>query len=238
MKTKILAITILSLSWFSGCRTTDVVHQESAVVKQYFQQIEELDIFPSVGSIRREDDSLIGSGVLISPSIVLTAGHVIDDASPYYFSAGKETILIKETIQHPYYSDAWGIIKNDIGLIILETSSSVEPISIHNEGKLIKGTPLITVGYGRGYKKFSSDSTFFYYGTLLEDIGQMKFLPLKDTIWYGDSGGAVFGSVHDKNVLVGIMTSFSIRDCIVYENSASKVYYYKDWILETIKKHG
>ena len=238
MKIKILAITILSLSWFSGCRTTDVVHQESAVAKQYFQKIKELDLFPSVGSIRREDDSLIGSGVLVSPSIVLTAGHVIDDASPYYFSTGKENILIKETIQHPYYSDAWGIINNDIGLILLETSSSIDPISLHIEGELVRGTPLITVGYGRGYKKFSLPSTFFYYGTLLEDIGQMKFLPLKDTIWYGDSGGAVFGTVDDKTVLVGIMTSFRIRDYIVYENSASKVYYYKDWILETIKKHG
>ena len=62
----------------------------------------------------------------------------------------------------------------------------------------------------------------------------MMMLPLHGTIWFGDSGGAVYGLVHGEMVLVGVMSNFSVSDGLIFENSATKVRFYHDWIMEVL----
>ena len=79
-----------------------------------------------------------------------------------------------------------------------------------------------------------TEETFFYYGTVLEDPSHMKFLPLESTVWFGDSGGAVF---EDGGKLAGIISSFVIHKGHLLENSATHVILYKEWIDNTIKEN-
>ena len=230
----ILAFTLC----VGGCSSVqEITVQEvppTTIEKQYFKDISNSDLFPEVGSIRDVEGNLIGSGVLIAPNAVLTAGHVIDDTGAFMFRIGQWDVMIKETILHPRYSGNWGI-HNDIGIVFLECDvEDITPARVHEGGILQQGSPLITVGYSRGFKKQSMPETFFYYGTLLEDLSQIKFLPLKDTIWFGDSGGAVYSVVNGQFVLVGVMSHFSMRDKIIYENSATKVQFYQKWIKEVL----
>ena len=225
--------------WLSACQTTAVIPQPETVVEEpqkkthFIETTEEFDPYPFVGSIRRQDESLIGSGVLIEDDIVLTAAHVVEDTNnPFFFRIQNEDILIEEIIIHSDYF----MTDNDIAILILACPASEKPITIiTDEDILFRNSPLITVGFGRGYKKFSLPDTFFYYGTLVGDEDQIKFLPLKDTIWFGDSGGAVLTYVGGKLKLVGIMSHFRINDEYkVFENSASSVQYFYTWIKEVI----
>lgn len=236
---RIIISILIPLLWLGGCKTTEVVVQKPdtfVVPKEHFRDISVFDPFPEIGSVRDINGILIGSGVLIAPDVVLTAGHVIDDPTPFMFRINGEDVLIKQTIVHPRYSNGWGI-HNDIGLIILECEVDVILAELHNEGRIAQYSPLITIGFGEGYKRQSLPGTFFYYGTLMRDPTQMKFLPLKDTIWFGDSGGAVYGIVNGEFVLVGIMSSFSFTHDDIFENSATKVSFYYNWIIEEVLKN-
>lgn len=230
----ILAFTLC----ISGCQSVTKSNVASTIPplqkKSYFKDISNSNLFPEVGSIRDVEGNLIGSGVLIAPNAVLTAGHVIDDTTSFMFRIGEWDVSIKERIPHPRYSGRWGI-RNDIGIVILACDiTDIEPATLHYAGHIMRRSPLITVGFSRGYKKQSLPDTFFYYGTLMEDVTQIKFLPLKDTIWFGDSGGAVYSVVNGRRVLVGVISSLSIAGERIFENSATKVQFYHDWIMEVL----
>ena len=52
----------------------------------------------------------------------------------------------------------------------------------------------------------------------------IKFLPLKDTIWFGDSGGAlIYKDEEGTIILVGIITHFSTVGEHIYECAARRI---------------
>ena len=79
------------------------------------------DSYPSVCSLHLFDGSLIGSGILIRPDVVLTAGHCIDEDNIYSITIGEEEIMVKDMVIHPYYSNSFGRVRNDVGLIFFFT---------------------------------------------------------------------------------------------------------------------
>ena len=190
------------------------------------------DPYPFVGSINYADDGrLIGSGVLISPNLVLTAAHVTEGKENLmYVEYDGDEHCISEIIYYPDYIPQ--LLQHDIAIIVLETESDEQPVTlVHPEEDAIwKKMKLTTVGYGTGRKRFSNYGIFWYYGRLMQYPEFMIMLPLEGTIWFGDSGGAVFTL---ENKLIGIMSYFqTTHDGKIYENGCASIEYYRDWIEE------
>ena len=238
---KLIFTLIISLSCVLGCKTTVDIPplDNSTVAPSFFQEIlPHSDPFPAVGCFRNADNSLIGSGVLIEKNIVLTAGHVVDNP-PAFFVISNKYYLLKEIIIHEEYNEH--LIWNDIAVVVLGSDvEGVVPAILTSEYDMLhKGKYLITVGFSKDIKKYSKVGVFFYYGTLMGEPNYIKFLTLKDTIWFGDSGGAVYSIFGNEFKLVGIISTLSTdHDGMVYENSATKVKQYLPWIRSAIKGKG
>jgi hypothetical protein len=120
---------------------------------------------------------------------------------------------------------------NDIVICILDTDCIEPPTNlIKTTFELVPGESLITVGWSLGYKKVSEKGVMSYYGSLIEDNGQiMRMLANKGSIYFGDSGGGVF---EDNGKLAGIIDFMSIdpETQSVVDNGAAKIDYYYPWI--------
>jgi S1-C subfamily serine protease len=184
-----------------------------------------------VGHVHNERGEFIGSGVLIAPAVVLTAGHVIDGDELRYFITGDKAYLIEKSIIHPSYKNGEEIV-NDIGILILSEACDETPAVITKDAsELTQREPLTTVGYSHQIKKISKPGTFWYYGTVEEEPQYMKFLPINGHIWFGDSGGAVF---EEHGHLAGIIASMTIIQSTMVDQSATRVDKYYDWIMDTL----
>jgi hypothetical protein len=192
------------------------------------------DPFGCVGKVLKENGDMIGSCVLISPRVVLTAAHCLEDGDAYWFQTNDcERIRIVKCIIHKDYMTNYSI--HDIGAFILETPSTKCPaVLIDNFGELTRLETLTTVGYSFEKKKISNPKTFFYYGTVIEEPTHIKFLPLNGSVWFGDSGGALF---EDSGKLAGIVCSFAIYGSQIFENSATHIILYKEWLQTIIKEN-
>jgi len=195
------------------------------------------DPYPFVGSFRRADGSLIGGGSLIQPTVVLTAGHVVDSDDVDYYYIGGVQHQIDEIVLHEKYKPWDGLdwILYDIAIVFLCEPSEVTPVELMGEqDELFKGMPLTTVGYGRGFKRHSNPGVFWYYGRLIKEPWEIQMLPTKSTVWFGDSGGALLANGKQ----IGIISSFSMRQGKIYENSCTSVYYFKQWISDVLLSSG
>ena len=187
----------------------------------------DVDPYPAIGSINyATNEKLIGTGVLIAPDLVLTAAHVPQGKGDVvWIETDGDVICISEIIYYP--EDP--LLPHDIAIIVLEEESNETPIELINPSKTLiwKRMPLTTVGHGRGVKRYSSAGVFWYYGRLISHPQFMIMLPLIDTIWFGDSGGAV---LTPDNKLIGIMSYFAVYNDTIYENGCASVVYYRNWI--------
>ena len=195
----------------------------------------ENDPYPSVGSLHREDGSMIGSIILIEKDVALTAAHCLDGGDVFSVVIGEEEIMVKKTILHPSYSTSSFSVSNDIGLVFLECESQYEPAIIGCVEWMYRHQNITTVGYSRGYKKYSKRWVFTYFGTLVEEPNEIKFIPHGASVWYGDSGGGVFAKFKGKEYVVGVISTFTVmrrfenRE-LVTECSAMNIAKYIDWI--------
>jgi len=201
---------------------------------------EENDPYPSVCSLHLENGHLVGSGILIRPNVVLTAGHCIDGDDIFSITIGEEQIMVKDMVLHPSYSKTFGRIKNDIGLIFLECDSNYEPATIGCVEWMGRYQNITTVGYSFNYKKYSKRDVFRYFGTVVEEPNYMKVIPRPASIWPGDSGGGVFAKFYNKDYVVGIISNYivvRVHDgrTVVSEWSATIIAKYIDWIRTEIE---
>ena len=232
MRNKI-AYVLATILCFSGCTTTDVAPVSPQIIEEvkthtYLDEFV-FDPYPAVGSVNFKDGGLIGSGVLIAPKMVLTAAHVAEVSDKLMFvEYDGDKHYVSKIIYHP--DQIPNTIEHDIAILILETKSNEKPVELAEFS--YKRMWLTTVGYGTGRKRFSNNRVFWYYGRLIKKPQMMIMLPLKATMWFGDSGGGVFTP---DNKLLGIMSYFQIDDDgTVYENGCASIEYYRDWI-ELIK---
>ena len=190
------------------------------------------DPYPFVGSINdSQTGSLIGGGVLISPTLVLTAAHVSEARDDLMFiEHDGEERCVGRVIYHPEHVD--GLLLHDIAILVLETASNEVPVDLINpaDDLIYKRMNLTIVGYGTGRKRYSNYGVFLYYGRLIGRPEFMIMLPINASLWFGDSGGAVLTL---DNKLIGIMSYFSsTRNMKIFENGCASVEYYRDWIEE------
>jgi len=170
----------------------------------------ETDSYPGVVALH-STDSFVGSGVLISPYYILTAGHCIDGGNLDYIRLlDGRTFCISETILHPVYGIG-ELVLNDIGIIVLnEPILDIETYSLcQSISKISKYQQIDISGWGAKIKKQSQWRKFFFYGVLQREENQFKVLPINGTVWFGDSGGAVYAQIDGKKHLIGIVSNFS-----------------------------
>ena len=242
MALKTISYFLATLLCLSGCiatHTTTVPQQKTTqpIPKPPGHFIYLLgDLWPDpyqfVGSINfSETNKLIGTGVLIEPNLVLTAAHVPEGREDLvWIESDGDRICIEEVIYYPQHEE-YNYSKHDIAIIVLEHNSDEIPVELINpETDLIrKRMPVTTVGHGHGIKRYSNPRTFWYYGRLISAPQFMVMLPLKASIWFGDSGGAVLTR---ENKLIGIMSYFSVHEGTIFENGCASIEYYKNWIEE------
>ena len=184
------------------------------------------DPYPFVGSICTLENDVIGSGILIASNLVLTAAHVTEGREYdelVFIEYDGDSYCVSEVIYHPeYIPDA---LNHDISILVLESLSDEQPVALKDNPS--KHMNLTTVGYGTGRKRFSNYGIFWYYGRLIDKPQFMIMLPLKGTIWFGDSGGGVFTL---DNELVGVVSYLQYKNGIIYENGCASILYYKEWI--------
>ena len=239
------------LAFLQGCQkdaSVSIAHTPSTTDKTT-QSISKLDPFPGfdisdsktqnkygcVGQVRNERGEFVGSGVLVAPAVVLTAGHVIDGEQLQYFITGDKAYIIQKVILHPGYKTGEEIV-HDLGILILTEGCDEPPARmITDKSELTQRESLTTVGYSKQVKKVSKPGTFWYYGTVEEEPQYMKFLPVNGHVWFGDSGGAVF---EETGKLAGIIASMMIVDATIVDQSATRVDKYYDWIVDTVQNEG
>jgi len=205
------------------------------------------DPYPSICSLHLEDGNMIGSGILIRPNVVLTAGHCIDEDNIFSVIIGQkdtlmeEEILVKCVILHPSYSHTFGRVRNDIGLIFLECDSIYEPATMGCVEWMSRYQDITTVGNSWSYKKYSKPGVFRYFGVIEGEPNEMKFIPRPASILPGDSGGGVFAKFEGKEYVVGVISNYTMvrifkNESIISECSATIIANYLDWIeMEVIK---
>jgi hypothetical protein len=244
--TKRVAYFLATTLWLIGCVTPTSVPQQETAVKEtktnFLDGFETVhwygnDPYPAVCSLSNVVGNVIASGVLIAPNVVLTAGHCIEGNELSHVSFGQQDICISETLLHPDYNIKMSV-PHDIGLLFLEHEAyGIEPARLHHGEPICRFSNITTVGFSFSFKKYSKPGTFRYYGIVLEEIGQIKFLPNRATIWYGDSGGAVFLETPRGRILIGIISNFMVIEGEILECSATRVSMFKHWIKESINNH-
>ena len=241
-----LSVTLLLIT---GCKapqavTTPPQNEEQIVTEEpiprfldewFIPTTSEYDPYPSVCSLHLESGWLVGSGILIRPNVVLTAGHCIENDNIFSITIGDEEIMVKNTVLHPRYSKTFGRIQDDIGLLFLECDSNYEPATIGCVEWMERYQNITTVGYSFDYKKYSKYNVFRYFGTVVEEPNYMKFIPRPASVWPGDSGGGVFTRHEGKKYVVGIISNYIVIKAfgdiiIISECSATIIVKYMDWI--------
>lgn len=155
-------------------------------------------------------DSVFGSGVLVSPNVVLTAAHVADlfQAGSSLFVTGNDAfdadaiVNIVDSVVHPLYDpDMFGNPFFDYGLLFLE-----EAVTLAEYAALLPADPVSLLG--------DSFEVAGYGGTLERRVDTGVILDVQGNLLVtapivepGDSGGGLFIEVGGQNVLAGI-TSF------------------------------
>ena len=217
---------------FTSCTTvpTEKISQAELVLRG-FDVITKDDPYECVGELLSSKYVFVGSAVLIRSDCVLTAAHCVvgTDISFFRTSDGHTYSIRKQTI-HPNY------LLHDYDLAVLKLGEPCEKTCAVLTDKfedLQHREQLIAVGYGLHIKKVSKKDTFFYYGILLQQITVIKMLTPKGTIWFGDSGGAIF---EEGGKLVGIITSLGTYKGSVVDNGATNLFMFNEWLTETINE--
>lgn len=145
-----------------------------------------------------------GTGVLIAPDVVLTAGHVAGSYQPgsSLFVTGswaldpEQVVNVAGSVLHPLY-DGFSF---DLGLLFLDQAITLSAYATlwPSDPALLLGMPVEAVGYG-GSRRRAVGSTS------IEGMFD-SFLVTGPVAEPGDSGGGLFINVDGQNVLAGIMS--------------------------------
>lgn len=120
----------------------------------------------------------------------------------------------------------------DLAVGALESPCAAPPLPlVASDYQYHRYQPLTVIGYGGGIKRRSAPNLFHYFGSLTEEPGYFKFLPLDGTVWFGDSGGAVLDA---DGTVIGVVSSLSLFNGHLYENSATRLDLFSKWITEAI----
>lgn len=198
----------------------------------------ENDRYGCVGALMNANGDIACSAVLINSKAILTSQHCFgEDLSHLFFMTQNGKAHLIKDVFFPNKINP-GLPFNDLALCILEAECEETPAKlVQGPFELRPGEELTTVGWSLGIKKVSQPGVVKYYGSLIEEGGQvMRMLATKGSVFYGDSGGAVF---EDGGLLAGIICFFGMdaETGVIVDNGAVRLDYFKKWIDETLKEN-
>lgn len=178
-----------------------------------------------------------GSGVLIAPGVVLTAGHVVEAADTSgdtpWFLAGADPFgevhpvmdSIADTVLHPLYGTG-GFGRYDIGLMFLSGSVVLgEYAALSSEpGLAMRSETVDIVGYGGGAFPVRRKTTNRIDDAYTTDA-LLYVVDESGVVEPGDSGGGLFVERDGQQLLAGI-TSWTTGPVSAF----ASVSYYRDFI--------
>jgi len=168
-------------------------------------------------------DVVLCSGVLITPTIVLTAAHCLHphvtgipaEELVVVFGSHVDSPLTRISVVSGAYSPEWRADdpngEGDIGAVRLASAAPVDPIALGPAP--MQGGRVVIVGYGSVSPDETSMGVKRSGDALVGEVGETWFRVERapSTTCAGDSGGATLADVNGAEVLLGI---HSRGDCV------------------------
>jgi len=211
-------IGLLSLTWIAMSGTP-----AHAVVARHDQQDEVLlalgDRFPATGKVDPD-----GSCALVSPTWIVTAGHVAQSVKPgvHRIQFGEKKYAVKRVVMHADCKPA-GHRPPDVDLALIELAepvSGVVPVSLYRKGDE-KGKRIFIAGYGdlgsgKSRPRFT-DGKLRAATNVVDGVHPTRILfdfskppdgtDLEGVSGPGDSGGPAYVEVNGRPLLVGVSSA-------------------------------
>ena len=175
---------------------------------------------PSVVAIIGAKGPLDCSGTLVSPYLVLTAGHcttadVVQGGSVVIGSSlasPAATVPIARAVPHPQFDP--GSLTNDVGLLVLASAASPAPAALGASAPTVGGAVEI-VGWGVASADASIDGKKRQGTTTITTVAATTFAvsAAPSQPCSGDSGGPAFSSAGGSASVVGV-TSHGDVGCV------------------------
>jgi secreted trypsin-like serine protease len=229
------------LASVSGCSSAETGEMGTGTVGQALSQRD--TTHTGVGALVRYNGTRLSqlcSGVLISPTVFLTAAHCTEavggsGAAALVTFDSKVTdgspVLAGTAYTSPSYNPSHYNINedsNDVGVIVLAAPVTGRPIAELPSATLLAnanprpGTPITAVGYGRD-QSGASGGQVTYVNDKTRDYGTLGFRALNayivadqvqaDGVCFGDSGGPSYMMIGGVERLVAVNVVVNGYDC-------------------------
>jgi len=200
-----------------------------------------------VGRVYSEQNDLIGSCVLISPTIALTVAHVVyadwqTIRTPLTAHFGETRVAVREVIPCPALTIrpptqfAGAHVLGDLAIIHLDAPVQTETLPVMPDEPCPVHTrePLRLVGHSYDIMKATADDALYSSGITRDEPESIPVYPFFANPSFGDSGGGVFD---ETGALVGIMYRFVLTPSgEVMEFSVVNIGHYRAWIDSTVRR--